>query len=129
MTKLALAFAVLAACSPPPKPLTAADPNPAGAPTCEVVRDHVISVMGAPDLGGIIQARCADDHWSAEARACLVESTIDTVGRCEDLLTPAQKTSLESSFPPPKPAATRSYKSSPNQPRRTNSGDPCEGGQ
>jgi hypothetical protein len=101
MTKLALAFAVLAACSPPPKPLTVADPKPPPGPACEAVRDHLLSLLPAlpkeaiPQLGEVFRAHCNDDGWSVEARQCLVDATTDTVKRCEDQLTPAQQQAME----------------------------------
>jgi hypothetical protein len=41
----------------------------------------------------LIQA-CADDAWSAELVACLVERPIEELGGCEPLVTPAQMESV-----------------------------------
>src|SRR5438132_5852227 len=99
MIRLALAFAVLAACSPPPKPVTVADPKPPPGPTCDAVRDHLLALLpaasGAPqdklaEIGELFRVHCNDDNWSIEARQCLIDATADTVKRCEDRLTQAQ---------------------------------------
>jgi hypothetical protein len=162
MMKFWLAVVAVAACSHGSSGggTTAADkPKPAGPPSCEVVRDHLLSLLKTEDapkedvaeVGNVILSHCRDDAWSADARACWTNATMDNAKGCENLLTQAQKASIDDDFdkrhppeaaaarapqpeptaappPPPSPNPSRAPKSAPRKPAGA-SGDPCEGGQ
>jgi hypothetical protein len=75
-----------------------------GAP-CGAVADHVIALMAAaqePPPGAatrfrdVIAARCAEDAWSAEARACMAAvARIQDIDRCKQHLTEVQAAALD----------------------------------
>ena len=153
MTKLlALALVIAAGCSHSSASSgTAAHPNAAGGPTCEVVRDRLVAMMSAAQhapteaidhVGETIRARCADDSWSADVRTCLVNATNATMKRCEDLLTPAQQQALHESFGDQKYKKKSEYNFDDDTIEgdlakpdgdyvdgKKRSSDPCEGGQ
>jgi hypothetical protein len=136
MTKLALAFAVLAACSPPKRATVVADKPPG--PTCEAVRDHLLSLLpgaeGAPkdklvEIGERFRAHCTDDNWSVETRRCLADATADTLKSCADMLTQAQQRALEGDAAVGGGGGGGGTGAAPPPPAKNKSGDPCEGGQ
>lgn len=91
-----LVVAVLLACSQPKPPPTA----PPKVSQCARVSDHLVSLMSgatkhppeATDpLRRIIEQRCDQDRWTADANTCLLELASLAEGeRCQALMTPAQ---------------------------------------
>lgn len=91
-----LVVAVLLACSKP-KPQPTAPPQIS---QCARVSDHLVSLMtgatkhppeATDPLRRIIEERCDNDRWTADANKCLLELASLAEGeRCQTLMTPAQ---------------------------------------
>jgi hypothetical protein len=106
---------------------------PAPTHTCEKAADHMLDMMPAtekssPDnlkaLKDEIVAHCTDDKWSADVITCIDGAAKpEDIGKCDELLTPAQRSSLAKDSDDAAPADAKK-KAGPKK-----GGDPEEGGE
>jgi len=160
LLRLGIVFCFASACGGGTKPVAKepappADPIPQTAgPDCKAVAEHMVTVVLAdkPDAHAkaieMLQARCAGDLWSDEARSCLGTAQTDSeADGCMKMLTQTQRDALEQAAPPPTEAAsvhddksTTAAPPPPPPPRKTRGvtrkpppaktgADPCDGGE
>lgn len=148
---------LLAACghSKAAEPTT---PTAKAAPGCDVVGQHVVSVLPnhnesnaelSKKVQDVFTDSCTKDAWSPEGRTCMVDAKdMQALDACEPKFTEAQTNSLKQQLsvilggpaaePPPMPAPVEAApppaapppaKATRGPQKKGKTGDPCEGGQ